>query len=266
MVVYRKVTGDFRSAWGRTCAPPSSRSSTPPPGAPPPPPLPRHPCRPIGQDRPRPRLSSYELVTNGIVTRSERWKTGEGSHVRSRSHALQELEQLTVGRKDPGGVRRDGGFVRIHRPGELVELHRFGALVVRPGVDLGGFGVRLATDPLDAPVRFGLDLVQIPFPVPDDAGSLTVAFRPEPLGDLPAFADHAIVDLRPHALVIVDSLEANIHEFDAEHLNFLRRRSEEFFLDLLAPFLDGHERTDDVVGVRERGVAQRQPVLGGAND
>src|SRR3954447_34197 len=84
----------------------------------------------------------------------------------------------------------------------------------------------------------GLDLVQIPFPVADDAGSLTVAFRPEPLGDLPAFANHAIVDLRPHALVIVDSLEANVHELDAEHLNFLRRRGEELFLDLLAPFLD----------------------------
>src|SRR4051812_20490834 len=33
MVVYRKVTGGFRSAWGRTCAPRSRRWSAPPPGA-----------------------------------------------------------------------------------------------------------------------------------------------------------------------------------------------------------------------------------------
>ena len=60
MVVYRKVTGGFRSAWGPDlCAAVTSvvgtaarRGDRR---------LPRHPCRPIRQDRPRPGLSSYLL-------------------------------------------------------------------------------------------------------------------------------------------------------------------------------------------------------------
>ena len=54
MVVYRKITGGFRSAWG-----PDLCAAVAPGGGADHRRLPRHPCRPIRPDRTRPRLSSY---------------------------------------------------------------------------------------------------------------------------------------------------------------------------------------------------------------
>src|SRR4051812_49946470 len=79
MVVYRKVTGGFRSAWGRTCAPPSSRSSTPPPGAgstPTTPSMPSYRAGPssppveqlrIGHERHRHTIGKMENRRDGVI-------------------------------------------------------------------------------------------------------------------------------------------------------------------------------------------------------
>jgi hypothetical protein len=42
----------------------------------------------------------------------------------------------------------------LHGPCEFIERHRFGALVVGPGVDFGGFRVRYAADLFDLLVGF----------------------------------------------------------------------------------------------------------------
>jgi hypothetical protein len=73
-------------------------------------------------------------------------------------HAFQKLEKVTVGGQHQGGVIGNNGLVRLHGPGELVKLHGFSALIVSPGIDLGGFRICHATYLLDFPVGFRLYL------------------------------------------------------------------------------------------------------------
>ena len=70
------------------------------------------------------------------------------------------------------------------------------------------------------PIGFRLDLVQVAFAIAADPGGLAVEVRQKAFRDLSSFADHAIIDLRTHALVIVDAPEPDIEQLNAEHLNF----------------------------------------------
>src|SRR6185503_17843288 len=106
-------------------------------------------------------------------------------------------------------------------PREFIERDRFWALVVGLRVDLGGLRVGHAANLLDLPVGFRLDLVQVTHTIAADSGSFAVTFRQEAFRDLPPFADHSIVDLRPYAFIIVDPLEPDIEQLDTEHANLL---------------------------------------------
>jgi hypothetical protein len=101
-----------------------------------------------------------------------------------------------------------------------------------------------SADFLDRAIGFGLDLVQIPHPVAANTCRLAVAFGKEALGDLPPFRDHAVVDLRPHAFIVVYPLEADVEQLDPEDAHLFRGRLENLLLDKRAPLLDGNQRAD----------------------
>src|SRR5690349_21574540 len=184
------------------------------------------------------------------------------------AYALQEFEKVAVRGQDEGRVFGDKGLVGLHGPRELIERHRFRTLVVGRRVDFGRLRVRHAADLLDLPVGFGLDLVHVAQTTAADSGGLAVAFRQEAFRDLPPFADHPVVDLRTHAFVVVDPLEPDIEQLDAEHANLLGRLGEDLLLDLLASLLDRHKRphVQRPPRVGRQDVAQRYAILGGADD
>src|SRR4029077_13639823 len=128
-----------------------------------------------------------------------------------------------------------------HGPCEFIERHRFRALVVSPRVDFGSLRVCHATDLLDLPIGFRLDLVQVAYTIAADPGGLAVTFRQEAFRDLPTFADHSIVNLRTHALVVVDPLEPDIEQFDTKHANFLSSLGKDLLPDQFASLLDRHQ-------------------------
>ena len=80
--------------------------------------------------------------------------------------------------------------------------------------------IRHAADLLNLPIGLRLDLVQIANAIAADSGGLAITFRQKPFGDLPPLADHSIIDLGAHALIVVDPLEPDIEQFDAKHLTF----------------------------------------------
>ena len=97
-------------------------------------------------------------------------------HVSGRIHALEELEHVAVGGQDQRGAVGDDGFIALHGAGEIVKPRGLGALVVGVGIDFRRFCVGHATNFLDLPVGFRLDLVQIAHPVSADPGRFAVAF------------------------------------------------------------------------------------------
>src|SRR6266545_199745 len=185
-----------------------------------------------------------------------------------RGYALQEFEQVTVGGKDERRVFGDHGLVGLHGPRELVECRSLRALVIGLGVDFGGLRVRHAADLLNLTVGFRLDLVEVAYTIAANSGGLAIAFRQEPLRDLPPFTDHAIVNLRAHAFIVVDPLEPDIEQFNAKHANLFGSLGEDLLLDQLASLLDRHQRPDvqRTSRVVREDIAQRHTILGGADD
>ena len=117
-------------------------------------------------------------------------------------------------------------------------------------------------------VGFRLDLVQVAHTIAANSGGLAVTFRQEAFRDLPAFADHSIINLGPDAFIVVDPLEPDIEQFDTEHADLLGGRRKYLLLDQLAPFLDRHQRPDILLAFRlgQQRIAQRHAILGGADD
>src|SRR5262249_4816494 len=92
-------------------------------------------------------------------------------------------------------------------------------------------------------------------------------FRQEAFRDLPPFADHSVVDLRAHAFIVVDPLKPNIEQFDTKHSNFLRSLGKDFLLHQFASLLYWHQRPlIHPSRIAREGVAQRNAILGGADD
>src|SRR5215472_15168633 len=136
-----------------------------------------------------------------------------------------------------------------------------------PRVDFGGFRVRHAANLLDSPVSFRLDLIQVTHAITTDSGGLAVAFRQEAFRDVPPFADHSVVDLRAHAFIVVDPLKPNIEQFDTKHSNFLRSLGKDFLLHQFASLLYWYQRPHiHPSRIARDGVAQRNAILGGADD
>src|SRR4029077_3437091 len=112
------------------------------------------------------------------------------------------------------------------------------------------------------------NLVQVTHAIAADSGGLAVPFRQEAFRNLPPLADHAIVDLRAHAFIVIDPLESNIEQFDTKYANLLGSLGKDLLLDQFASLLYRHQRPHVRLPSRighER-VAQRHAILGGADD
>ena len=230
-----------------------------------------HPMRPDLVGRPLMHITDnngkfiFKELCKASSVVAGRWDRND---VAIRRHTLQKFEEVTARGKDKGRVFGDDGLVGLHGPCEFIERHRFRALVVSPRVDFGGFRVRHATDLLDLPVGFRLDLIQVTHTIAADSGGLAVTFRQEAFRDLPPFADHSIVDLRAHAFIVVDPLEPDIEQFDTKHSNLLGSLGKDLLLDQFASLLDRHQSPHIQLPSRvgHEGVAQRHAILGGADD
>src|SRR4029078_5305129 len=97
---------------------------------------------------------------------------------------------------------------------------------------------------LDLSVGFGLYLVQVADSIAADASRLAIALGEETFGDLPPFTAHPIVDLWPHAFIVVDPLEPDIEELDAEHSDLAGGLGKNLLLDQVASFHDRQQRAD----------------------
>src|SRR6185295_8552935 len=181
----------------------------------------------------------------------------------------QEAVQVAAGREYERVAFGDDLLVGAHGLDEGVEAASLRALRVRGGIDAGGLGVGCAADLLHALVRLRLDDAQIALAVAEDLGGFALTFRAEAGSNLLALRDHALVDLLDHARVVVDALEANVQELDAELRELGLGRVSDLVLDDRAPLLNGLQHPNRIVtprGRSQRLVAKRLSVLGGAND
>ena len=75
-------------------------------------------------------------------------------------------------------------------------------------------------------------------------GSFTSAFGSEGCSNRGALTDHALVDALAHGLVVVDTLEADVEQFDAELFNLAFAALQNFLLKLASAFGDGWQDSD----------------------
>src|SRR6202022_2436204 len=111
-------------------------------------------------------------------------------------------------------------------------------------VNFTGLGVRFTSDLLDLPVGVGPDLIQIAFPLTGNTGGFTFPFGTEPLRDLKAFADHALVNAIENIGVVVDTLDPKIEHGDAEPRQFFGGRLLDIVFYFLPAQLDRWQNAD----------------------
>ena len=143
---------------------------------------------------------------------------------------------------------------RVHRLEEPVEV---GVAVVGGGVDVGGLGVGLAADLLGLPVRFRLDDAELPLLLAGDPRRLARPFGAVELGDPLPLGDHPGVDLLAHGLDVVDLLDPEVEDLDAEVAGAAAGVLEDLLGQLVAPVRDllrrlGLAQLGDVLGDDER--------------
>ena len=117
-------------------------------------------------------------------------------------------------------------------------------LSVGLGINLGCLGVGFSADLLDLPISRSLNLVQVTFFLPGNSGCFAFAFRAKSGGDLLAFANHSLVNAIEHVRIVIDALEPDIEQIDAELGQLPSRLGFDFFLDFLSTELDWRKHAD----------------------
>src|SRR5207248_5569772 len=108
----------------------------------------------------------------------------------------------------------------------------------------GRFSVGFAANLLHLAVSRGLDLVQVAFFLPGNAGRFAFAFGSKPGRNLPAFADHSLINAIEHVRIVIDALEPDVEQVDAELGQFPGGFRVDLVFDFLSPELDGWQDAD----------------------
>src|SRR5437667_209287 len=119
----------------------------------------------------------------------------------------------TAWRTRPPGPLVQAGVERLHRLEELVEVR---ITAIGAGVDRGGLRVRGALDLLGRLVPGGAGGEHVALLLAANLRGPSLAFGPAALRDALALRNHALEDLLLDGIDVVDALEADVHQLDAE--------------------------------------------------
>src|SRR5690606_39155901 len=134
--------------------------------------------------------------------------------------------------------------VALERLEERIEL---GILAERLAVDPRRFRVGGTDDLLRAPLGLRANPPELPLHLAENLLAAAFAFRAEARRDAAPLRDHSLFDLLAHLVDIVDALDPDVDQLDAELRHQARRGLEHLVLELLATLLWALE-----VGFRER--------------
>src|SRR5690606_2862300 len=118
----------------------------------------------------------------------------------------------------------------------LEKVVKLGIFAESFAVDPRRLRVRLADDLLRAPLRLGTDPSELPLHLAEDLLAAAFTLGAKARRNALALGDHPRLDLLAYRVDVVDALDADVDELDAETGHLARCRLEHLLLELRAAF------------------------------